>query len=501
MRGSPTLLVDGADPFAADGATWLCADGSLAAELPQICSQLPVVLQLPESLSVSVNSPKTCVTGPRTSRKSTRSGRVKAVGSAPQAFAAGQIADRRTAVSLDLVLVLPPGSFLELDRLRPERSCTHRGSRRVNDSRRWVGALGWAAVLGADFDGVLAAARGGDEQAFGRLWRDVQPGLLRYLQVIGAESVDDVASEAWLEVARRLPTFGGDEPAFRGWLFTIARRRVIDAWRRSARRPIYTVPDPHLYEGPGPDYTAEGAAVEALADLLSAAAGQPSDRELAGQTAAVAAFVRERDVDGHRRHATGARRRSMLATLLGTKLAAAAAAGAVGFGGLAAAAYAGALPEPIQDFAHQTVGAPAASGGHTDPVSQVSAHRNSEASEHANAGQSSEPVGPDPTGSAGYGLCTAFAEEKAENGKVDTKSVAYRALVEAAGGADNIDEFCAGVTSPSEDAGMAGSPSTHADSSIPSDSSHPTGQPSDLPDGSPVTPHHPTAKPTGLPTP
>jgi len=115
-------------------------------------------------------------------------------------------------------------------------------------------------VLGADFDGVLTAARRGDEHAFGRLWQDVQPGLLRYLQVIGAESVDDLASEVWLEVARRLPTFGGDETAFRGWLFTIARRRVIDAWRRTARRPIYTVPDPHLYEQPGPDYTAEGAA-------------------------------------------------------------------------------------------------------------------------------------------------------------------------------------------------------------------------------------------------
>jgi RNA polymerase sigma-70 factor, ECF subfamily len=115
-------------------------------------------------------------------------------------------------------------------------------------------------VLGADFDGVLTAARHGDEHAFGRLWRDVQPGLLRYLQVIGAESVDDVASEVWLDVVRRLPTFGGDETAFRGWLFTIARRRVIDSWRRTARTPTYTVPDPHLYEQPGPDYTAEGAA-------------------------------------------------------------------------------------------------------------------------------------------------------------------------------------------------------------------------------------------------
>jgi hypothetical protein len=189
----------------------------------------------------------------------------------------------------------------------------------------------------------------------------------------------------------------------------------------------------------------------------------------------------------------------MLATLLGTKLAAAAAAGAVGFGGLAAAAYAGALPDPIQDFAHQTVGAPSASSDHSDPGNQGSAHRSGQASERTNAAQSGEPVGPDATGSASYGLCTAFAEEQAENGKVDTKSVAYQALVKAAGGADNIDEFCAGVTTPSEDAGTAGSASAHADSSTPSDSSHPTGQPSDLPDGSPTTPQHPTGQPTTEP--
>ncbi len=238
--------------------------------------------------------------------------------------------------------------------------------------------------------------------------------------------------------------------------------------------------------------------VEALADLLSAAAGPPSDRELAGQAAAIAAFARERPVGGHR-HAAVARRRSMLATLLGTKLAAAAAAAAVGFGGLAAAAYAGALPEPIQDFAHQTVGAPSARSDHSDPANQGSAPRRSEASEHANTGQSGQPVGPDATGSASYGLCTAFAEEKAENGQVDTRSVAYRALVEAAGGADNIDQFCANVTAPSENAGTAGSASTQTASSIPSASSHPTGQPSDLPDGSPTTPQHPTGQPTTEP--
>jgi RNA polymerase sigma-70 factor, ECF subfamily len=115
-------------------------------------------------------------------------------------------------------------------------------------------------VLGPEFAGLVVAARRGDEYAFGRLWREVHPVLLRYLQALGAESVDDLASDVWLEVAGKLPAFAGDESAFRGWVLTLARRRLIDSWRRGGRRPaVYPVPDPHLYEKAGADYTAQAA--------------------------------------------------------------------------------------------------------------------------------------------------------------------------------------------------------------------------------------------------
>jgi RNA polymerase sigma-70 factor (ECF subfamily) len=48
---------------------------------------------------------------------------------------------------------------------------------------------------------------------------------------------EDAASEAWLEVSRGLDGFTGPEPAFRAWLFAIARRKVIDRIRYEARRP------------------------------------------------------------------------------------------------------------------------------------------------------------------------------------------------------------------------------------------------------------------------
>ena len=69
------------------------------------------------------------------------------------------------------------------------------------------------------------------------LWRDLHPRILRYLRVaVGDSDAEDLGSDVWLEVARGLGRFDGDEPAFRAWVFTIARRRVIDAGRREQRR-------------------------------------------------------------------------------------------------------------------------------------------------------------------------------------------------------------------------------------------------------------------------
>ena len=89
---------------------------------------------------------------------------------------------------------------------------------------------------GTAFDDALARARLGDETGFLVLWEALQPRLLRYLQVIGCDDVDDVAGETWLQVVRDLPKFkkgGADE--FRAWLFTIGRHRAVDAARSRTR--------------------------------------------------------------------------------------------------------------------------------------------------------------------------------------------------------------------------------------------------------------------------
>jgi RNA polymerase sigma-70 factor (ECF subfamily) len=95
-----------------------------------------------------------------------------------------------------------------------------------------------------DFDQVLEAARGGDEQALITLYRSIYPRFVRYAGAVLPGSAEDVAADAWLDVARGLNRFRGDESAFRGWAFTIARRRLLDLRRSRARRK--TEPrDPH----------------------------------------------------------------------------------------------------------------------------------------------------------------------------------------------------------------------------------------------------------------
>ena len=88
------------------------------------------------------------------------------------------------------------------------------------------------------FSDVLDAAREGEEWAVTALWRTYQPALLRYLRSSCGGAAEDVASEVWLSVGGKLATFKGEEPEFRAWLFTLARRRTIDQHRRTARAPL-----------------------------------------------------------------------------------------------------------------------------------------------------------------------------------------------------------------------------------------------------------------------
>ncbi len=128
-------------------------------------------------------------------------------------------------------------------------------------------------MLGEDFPGILRRAAALDGQAFATLWRDAHPPLLRYLRVASAEHAEDLASEVWLDVARRIADFRGGEPEFRGWLFTLARRKLIDRLRYEARHPESPTAETETLDMPAVDDTVaaalEGIATDAAMALIA----------------------------------------------------------------------------------------------------------------------------------------------------------------------------------------------------------------------------------------
>jgi RNA polymerase sigma-70 factor, ECF subfamily len=134
-------------------------------------------------------------------------------------------------------------------------------------------------VIGADFAAVLTAAQEGDEAAFATLWHDGQPALLRYLHVVAPDMAEDIAAETWTHMVRGLARFRGNEQNWRAWLFTTARRRIIDHARQQMRRPaaaLEALPDLALADLPGlrspdaADLALENLATRAAIEVIGA---------------------------------------------------------------------------------------------------------------------------------------------------------------------------------------------------------------------------------------
>jgi RNA polymerase sigma-70 factor (ECF subfamily) len=125
-----------------------------------------------------------------------------------------------------------------------------------------------------DFETLRLGMLAGDDAAAATLYRRVQPRLIRYLRSQEPQVADDLAADVWLAVSGRLDSFGGDEADFRAWMFTIARRRVLDHRRRGVRRRTTSMSPDDLDErsvdaAPDPaDLTEAQEAVDLITSLL-----------------------------------------------------------------------------------------------------------------------------------------------------------------------------------------------------------------------------------------
>jgi len=91
---------------------------------------------------------------------------------------------------------------------------------------------------------LIAAWRGGDEQAATELVRRHARALARYLAGAGAPDLelDDLVQEALIRAFRGIASFRG-QCQFRTWLLTIGGNVLKDFGRRVKRRQVVPLPD------------------------------------------------------------------------------------------------------------------------------------------------------------------------------------------------------------------------------------------------------------------
>jgi RNA polymerase sigma-70 factor (ECF subfamily) len=109
----------------------------------------------------------------------------------------------------------------------------------------------------ADDAELLRAHGAGDLNAFGRLYDRYDRPCFQFIRrLLGAgagEAAEDLHQETWLAVARSAAAFDPGKASFATWLFTIARRKVLDHFRRQKVVPLVSgeddaammAPDPH----------------------------------------------------------------------------------------------------------------------------------------------------------------------------------------------------------------------------------------------------------------
>lgn len=129
----------------------------------------------------------------------------------------------------------------------------------MDPSRRRAAGLG-----GEVFEQVLPAAQAGAAWAFERLFLAYSPAVASFCRRQGAADPDGTVNEVFLGVFRGLGDFVGGEPDFRGWLFTIAHRRVVDERRAQGRRVQEQLTEDLATGSIGGDVEAE--ALERMAD-------------------------------------------------------------------------------------------------------------------------------------------------------------------------------------------------------------------------------------------
>lgn len=231
-------------------------------------------------------------------------------------------------------------------------------------------------------------------------------------------------------------------------------------------------------------------AIATLAVVLRAAAAPARPHEFAGEHTALAAYSEPADLGP----VPETRRPSMLKSALAKVLTVKAAivVAVVGASGVALAASTDSLPwagTPADPPATSRAQAPATPPAATQTGQPSDAGKPSETGKPADAGATPDP--------SMVGLCQAYEAQVGEDPGKALDSAAFQALIDKAGGRDEVPAYCDTVTKdhPTGQPSDLPTPTNQSGGNAPS--THPT--PSNRP-STPASPTHP-ADPSGVATP
>jgi RNA polymerase sigma-70 factor (ECF subfamily) len=170
-------------------------------------------------------------------------------------------------------------------------------------------------------DGLVAAAQGGDPDAFGALFDRYYVPVYRFVaaRVSRPSDAEDLAQHVFVKALEALPRYEARGVPFGGWLFRLARNVVIDHVRTRRDHATLDLVAEQTAEETGPD---DLAVLRQEMDSVAAALGRltPEQREaielrffagLSAKEAAVAMGRQEGTVRGLQFRAIAALRRDL----------------------------------------------------------------------------------------------------------------------------------------------------------------------------------------------
>lgn len=119
---------------------------------------------------------------------------------------------------------------------------------------------------------LIARAQSGDARALSALYQAYVQAVYRYFLIRVGEptQAEDLTADVFLRVVDGLPRYRERGLPFGAWVFRIAHDKLIDHYRRAARRPVASLTESIRSRSPSPADSAEaGETWQALQSALT----------------------------------------------------------------------------------------------------------------------------------------------------------------------------------------------------------------------------------------